>query len=799
MRSLCFSDIDARRNNIITAHTDTCDWLFRTSNFQQWYNQDDLLKYNGVLWIKGKPGAGKSTLMKHAWSLFNHAVSDCTLVAYFFNARGSPLEKSPLGMLRSVLSQILDQDRPVCERFIETVFIPKQKKHGNNYEWHYGELKDFLLRELEEYQSRPIILFTDALDECNDAEVQEVVSFLEALSKNAVSSGMSCHICLSSRHYPTITMEKKLELIVDYEEGHNEDIAKYVHDKLRVREEHIEKELIRKAEHVFMWVVLVVQMLNQAFDRGKVRAMENKLDELPSDLDMVFSTLLNEDNSDRQETILMLQWVLFARRPLKPEELYFAVLSGTATEELGAWDQSRESEETIRRYITSTSKGLVEIRRGDTTTVQFIHESVNDFLVRHNRLRTLDPSLELHPVGSSHESLANCCLSYIMMGELEPIEVSNENRLNTTKDMDKKYPFLEYASTSLLDHVEKSQKEPIVHRVLLRRLENSPNEFQRFRAFHDVFFPFHARDRYGIDAELLYVVSFHGHYELVQQLLECKIDVNANGGFYGSALQAATTSGDEAVVQLLLEHGAKINTCGGKYGSALHAAAYLGNEAIVRLLLERGADYNTQSENYGSVLQVAAYTGNASVVSLLLERGANVNAQSGHYGSALQAAARGLRSEDEAVVRLLLQHGADVNAKGGFCGSALQAAATYGDEAISRVLLEYGAEVDAPGGKYGSPLQAAAYMGNEAVVRLLLEHGADVSIQGGHFGSSLQAATAIRGNDVVVQLLLEYGADVNAQGGFYGSAMKAAALKGNLSVVRLLRKYGARKVIENST
>ena len=65
--------------------------------------------------------------------------------------------------------------------------------------------------------------------------------------------------------------------------------------------------------------------------------------EVPSDLDEVFWTLLNKDNPNKQETILMLQWVLFAERLLKPEELYFAVLAGTETEELGAWNRSNDT------------------------------------------------------------------------------------------------------------------------------------------------------------------------------------------------------------------------------------------------------------------------------------------------------------------------------------------------------------------------------------------------------------------------------------------------------------------------
>jgi ankyrin repeat protein len=44
--------------------------------------------------------------------------------------------------------------------------------------------------------------------------------------------------------------------------------------------------------------------------------------------------------------------------------------------------------------------------------------------------------------------------------------------------------------------------------------------------------------------------------------------------------------GNEGIVKLLLENGAEVNAKGGEYGNALQAASFRGNEAIVKLLLE---------------------------------------------------------------------------------------------------------------------------------------------------------------------------------------------------------------------
>ncbi|KAK1252130.1 hypothetical protein MKX08_003317 [Trichoderma sp. CBMAI-0020] len=67
------------------------------------------------------------------------------------------------------------------------------------------------------------------------------------------------------------------------------------------------------------------------------------------------------------------------------------------------------------------------------------------------------------------------------------------------------------------------------------------------------------------------------------------IDVNAQGGRFGSALQAAAFSGQAESVRLLLSKQANVHAAGGKYGSALNAAIIGGYWNIVELLLKAGA------------------------------------------------------------------------------------------------------------------------------------------------------------------------------------------------------------------
>ncbi|KAK3623426.1 hypothetical protein LTR56_021602 [Elasticomyces elasticus] len=287
--------------------------------------------------------------------------------------------------------------------------------------------------------------------------------------------------------------------------------------------------------------------------------------------------------------------------------------------------------------------------------------------------------------------------------------------------------------------------------------------------------------------DILAIACERGYESIVRLLLEGGAAVNAQGGYYGNALQAACRNGDEAIVRLLLKTGAKVNEHGGEFDTALCAAAISGHEKLVQLLLTVGAAVNAPGMRLGSALLAAAVSGHETIVQLLLDNGADLHAQDKEHGNALQAASR---SGHEAVVRLLLSKGADIDAQSEHDGSALQQASLRGQEAVVRLLIVEGASVQAQGGTYSNALQAASCNGHEAVVRLLLAEWANANMPGGRYGNALQAA-ALQGHEMIVRLLLAHGANVNAQGGQFRNALHAASFCRREAVVRLLLEHGA--------
>jgi hypothetical protein len=164
-----------RQKNIQTALDHTCNWLFSTPQYRDWINRENLEAHQGLLWIKEKPGAGKSTLMKEALRQAEaERTGTSTTTVGFFNARGTEqLEKTPLGLFRSILHQVLQQDLRTLSHFVPKYL--QRKATERHVEWHQEDLQQLLFETYATSESKPALVFVDALDECNENEVRQLV------------------------------------------------------------------------------------------------------------------------------------------------------------------------------------------------------------------------------------------------------------------------------------------------------------------------------------------------------------------------------------------------------------------------------------------------------------------------------------------------------------------------------------------------------------------------------------------------------------------------------------------------
>jgi hypothetical protein len=526
----------SRQMNIHTPLEETCKWLFDQTEYRDWISRENLQQTHGILWLKGKPGSGKSTIVRHAiqQGLDQRTSQDIILQHYFYGRGKDDLQKDPLGMYRSLLYQLFTATNKV-PKSIMAIFNKKDYKLGGDDEklgesarkinWELRELQGMFFQALRDAEStRSIRLYIDALDECKEEEVREVVFHLCEVAEDAMLHSRALRIFFSSRHYPTIRTEHCAELWMEKHNG--DDVTKYINSKLSkmypkldspVEEENLRDILNSKASNVFLWAFLVLPRLLAARQKG---ASTLKLIELvkviPKDLMDLFRELFVSitEPEDRLETLRLLQWVVFAERPLTTPELRHALaFSGPhPPHSLAAWRASSsytEYGEQFNYTLIDMSKGLidvipVEIRKsimvtssnrgkpaGDWQygTVQLIHASVQDFLKEGPGFQLLDSSLRQGLVSSSHSTLLQACMAYIASDEarrhlvLSPPD-SKAPYYEYNGRMAPNLWFLHYAADSLLFHAKRIKVEKDVSDIRASLLNRSQDtNIEAFRAW----------------------------------------------------------------------------------------------------------------------------------------------------------------------------------------------------------------------------------------------------------------------------------------------------------------------------
>ncbi|KAJ5855042.1 hypothetical protein N7534_007585 [Penicillium rubens] len=852
LRSLAFPEMLTRREGIRRRHANTCQWILELEEYKSWMDRSQAL-----LWIKGKPGAGKSTLMEFLYNELKgpQGMGLGTQLEFFFTARGTELQRTPLGMLRSLLNQLFLCDATV-RPLVRAAYMEQRVKFGGEHSWEWPQklLEDLLAKAiLKSAAHQQVTLFVDALDETGETFAQQLLDYLHELNCSGHRTRVTLKICFSCRHYPIVNSDETIEITVEH---HNfRDIASYITDKFP-RRVHDQEEwqrlanvLIKQANGVFQWVHIIMPTIQQKIlRRHSPKDIRKWSRTVPSELEEMYLSTLDHvmDIENPQEVFLFFQWLCAAERPLKREEMRYALSTKDATIPASQpWEKIDgfiKYDEDMDFKIQALSGGLAEIGvYGRYNGILVVHQTVHDFLsnkgLLYLRSKVVDKSA---PTIDSKEMMLQChatlyqsCLIYFAREALPMHEIGMSLS---------KAPFIYYAAMNLFVHAEKAgSSRTTVNLLSHAEIDQQPHsrvihdemktlreclgrwlkvskvmmevkDYKGLSKFSvDCYEPgttlFHMaaaanmidvldsllRNHEGIDQtdddgrSAFHLAARRGHITVAQMLKERGAECDKVSRWRVTPLEEAAEHGQVKFVEWLLYNGFPIKARAKKAGSALHAASLSRHRDTVDLLIRAGADVNTQGGTYGNALQAAAWAGSAEVVQILLNSGAKVNAQGGRYGNALQAAALMGRGD---VVRMLLNAGADVDTQGGEYGNALQAAVWRENDGVVRMLLEAGADVDNPGGEYGNALQAAAWTGYADMVRILIEAGADVNIQGGKYGNAIKAAAAGEGDAHVVQILLEAGAKVITQGDKYGNAIQAAASKKDAEMVRQLLKAG---------
>ncbi|KAI1748715.1 hypothetical protein F4782DRAFT_345485 [Xylaria castorea] len=792
LESLQFDQMDARQLTIKKAHARTCAWFLNTSPYIDWTKKNTMRDDRNFLWIKGKPGAGKSTLMKFLLGELRkqtrQAGNQEVLLSFFFNARGNDLEKTTTGLYRSLLLQLLEA-RPDLGYVLDSIRI--------GHLWTTGSLKSLFEEALQGLGDTSLICLIDALDECEEAQIRDMVSFLS--DPGVIPNRF--RICFASRHYPHITIKTGLSIVLETQIGHSKDIESYLHSALIIKDnilaEQIRCDLQEKASGVFMWVVLVVDILNKEYDAGREHVLRARIKQIPGDLHKLFLDILTRDNNNMNGLLLCIQWVLFAQQPLTPRQLYFAILSELEPEKLSYCHSENISEDNIKRYILSNSKGLAEPTRSKIPTIQFIHESVRDFLLKEKGLSRIRPDLSTNVFGLSHNMLKKCCKKYMSMKEVTDIEGSSREKVT------REFPFLGYAHQGILFHADQAQSYNICQQEFLATFPRC-----EWVKHHNIFSKKRVR-LYTPKVSLFYILAETGMAALIRAQPTRQSCFEVEGERYGLPVLAASATKSSEAIQTMLELEAKrlsdtsleklnsvmppnldISYASGrnfkftKRRDLLHQLVEYGNEkASLFFLGVEGCDIHAKNSQGTPILVTAVEKGFDVLVEALLHVGADASVTCSDHVTALQVAlSRGYIR----ISKLLIDYGADVSANGGDLGSPLLIAASHNHVEIFKLLIDSGANVSTTNQNGRSLLHSAAFNNHVEIVKLFIDGGANVSTI--DLSGPLHSA-ASKNHVEIVKLLIDGGANFSTTD--LSGPLYSAASKNYVKIVKLLIDGGA--------
>ncbi|ORY00885.1 hypothetical protein BCR34DRAFT_546658 [Clohesyomyces aquaticus] len=639
-------DYPAQQSDVIKRRQEgTGQWFLDAPEVAKWRSEA-----KATLFCPGIPGAGKTMAAAIAIDSLLKSEQDSSVgVAYVYCNYKDRKEQDVTGMLAAILKQLL-QDQP-------SLAEPLTRLHEQHAHKGTRPSADEISTTLQSVilELSTVYIVVDALDECrnDDGTRRWLLARIRDLQSKA-----DVRFLATSRFLPDIIDEFK-ELGRLEVRACDEDVRRFVAGQVHrlpncIQRKHELQELVQdkiaqSVDGMFLLARLHTDSLLDKRTPKEIKVTLARLSKGSAALDGAYKDAIQRIEGqlagDCERAKNVLSWITYAQRPLTTAEICHALAVEHQEEELDP-ENVPDMEELVSVYA-----GLVVVDE-ESRIVRLVHYTTQEYLERIRE--TWNPKAQL--------DIALTCLTYLSFGSFKKGSCSTdaalENRLQCSV-------FLDYAAKYWVQHTLPVQDDAydlacsfLLHRESISCATQVMSVSTYRYPGHSKGFPhntgfIHLTARFGLtillkrclesgkrevvnsvdskdsyDRSGLYIAAENGHAETVNLLLDKGADllfnkganINAQGGHYGNALQAASYGGHEQVVKLLLDKGADVNAQGGRYGNAFHAAAYEGHLRVLELLMSKETAMPLHDRYGRTLLWWAAAGGNTATVEVLVTR-----------------------------------------------------------------------------------------------------------------------------------------------------------------------------------
>ncbi|KAI3572907.1 hypothetical protein IWW34DRAFT_636599 [Fusarium oxysporum f. sp. albedinis] len=447
--------IHERHINARVSDPQSCRWIFDDPSFQNW--SDPLYCSTPLLWINGKPGAGKSVL---ASTIIEEVKKTNDVSVCFFYCGFDDLERNNfVSLARSLLSQLLVQNISLLLPFEEKMSVSGQVVLTSS------ELSKDLLNTSLRSQKTFIIL--DGIDECSRDQRKDICQWFKTVVDSLSRTEQDEIRCLFISQDDGVG-RKDLSMLptISLTSEHNlNDIERFSRRWQDTIEEKfgslgddgldITQEIKSCSQGDFMFAKCVLEELYQQPTRADL-LREWGSDSFPDDLNQIYDRILKRvldcKGKVRNEVVKkLLSWISVAKRPLRWFEIQAAISidldKGTINEE------NRRLVESCKDLCAS----FVEVH--EDQRVELVHSTVKEEIIE-----TYKVELDL------------CLLSLAYLNYPEFDSCQNLEATKTALILGR-YSFYEYAVVSWVPHLLSYLSEENKDNARVEELQETVGQF----------------------------------------------------------------------------------------------------------------------------------------------------------------------------------------------------------------------------------------------------------------------------------------------------------------------------------